>query len=249
MTTPTTLEETLRRRIVVLDGAMGTMIQRHKLGEADFRGARFAAHDKDLKGNSDILVLTRPDVIGSIHEQYLEAGADIVETNTFGATSIVQADYALEHLAYELNVEAAKVALAAAKKYSTTARPRFVAGSIGPTNKTLSLSPKVEDPGYRAVTFDQIKESYKEQIRGLLDGGVDLLLPETAFDTLILKACIVAIEEVFAEKKRRLPVVLSVTITDKSGRTLSGQTVDAFWTSVEHAKPCARATRTSACPR
>ena len=232
-----TLEETLRRRVVVLDGAMGTMIQRYKLGEADFRGKRFAAHARDLKGNSDLLVLTRPDVIGAIHEEYLAAGADVIETNTFGATSIVQADYALEPLAYELNVEAAKVALAAAKKYATPERPRWVAGSIGPTNKTLSLSPKVEDPGFRAVTFDEVKDAYKEQIRGLMDGGVDLLLPETSFDTLILKACIVAIEEVFDEKGRRLPVVLSVTITDKSGRTLSGQTVDAFWTSVAHARP------------
>jgi 5-methyltetrahydrofolate--homocysteine methyltransferase len=232
-----TLSEHLQTRILVLDGAMGTMIQQYKLREGDYRGKRFASHARDLKGDADVLVLTRPDVITEIHEQYLEAGADIIETNTFNATSIVQAEYGLERLVREINVEAAKLARAAANKYATKERPRFVAGSIGPLNKTLSLSPKVEDPGYRAVTFDEVKNAYAEQVRALLDGGVDILMPETIFDTLNAKACIVAIEEVFAERGARVPVILSVTITDRSGRTLSGQTLDAFWASVEHARP------------
>ena len=233
------LRAILDERILVLDGAMGTMIQRYKLGEADFRGERFRDHGIDLKGNSDLLVLTRPDVIGAIHEQYYEAGADLVETNTFTATSIAQAEYGLEGIAYELNVAAAKVARAAADKWSekTPKKPRFVAGSIGPLNRSLSFSPKVDDASFRAVTFDEVRLAYAEQIRGLVDGGVDILLPETTFDTLNLKACIVALEEVFQEKKVRLPVMLSVTIIDKSGRTMSGQLVDAWYTSVAHAKP------------
>jgi 5-methyltetrahydrofolate--homocysteine methyltransferase len=233
------LTRLLAERILVLDGAMGTMLQRHKLGEADFRGERFKSHPKDLKGNSDLLVLTRPDVVQSIHEAYFEAGADIVETNTFTATSIAQADYDLESAVLDINVAAARIARAAADKFSdrTPKQPRFVAGSIGPLNRTLSLSPKVEDASFRAVTFDQVRDAYAEQIRGLCEGGVDLLLAETVFDTLNLKACIVAIEETFAKLGRRLPVMLSVTITDKSGRTLSGQLIDAFWTSVAHAKP------------
>jgi 5-methyltetrahydrofolate--homocysteine methyltransferase len=233
------LRALLDERILVLDGAMGTMIQRYKLGEADFRGERFKDHRIDLKGNSDLLVLTRPDVIGAIHEQYFEAGADIVETNTFTSTSIAQADYGLEAIAYDLNVAAAKVARAAADVWTerTPKKPRYVAGSIGPLNRSLSFSPKVDDASYRAVTFDEVKIAYAEQIRGLIDGGVDILLPETTFDTLNLKACIFALEEVFHEKQVRLPVMLSVTIIDKSGRTMSGQLVDAWYTSVAHAKP------------
>ncbi len=238
-TTAATLESIIRKRILVIDGAMGTMIQRHHLGEADYRGERFRDHAHDLKGDNDLLVLTRPDVIRGIHEAYLEAGADVVETNTFNATSISQSDYHLETLAYELNVEAARVAREATDVWTrrTPDRPRFVAGAIGPTNRTLSLSPKVSDPAFRAVTFDQVRTAYAEQVRGLMDGGVDAILAETVFDTLNLKACLYAIEEVFAEKGRRLPLMISVTITDKSGRTLSGQTVEAFWVSVAHAKP------------
>ncbi|MEZ4252998.1 MAG: homocysteine S-methyltransferase family protein, partial [Polyangiales bacterium] len=231
------IEALLRERILVLDGAMGTMVQRFKLEEADYRGERFADHPHDLKGNNDLLVLTKPEVIRSIHEQYLRAGADLVETDTFNATSISQADYHLEHLAYELNVAAAKVAREACEAVATPDRPRFVAGAIGPLNKTLSLSPKVEDPGYRALTFDEAKDAYAEQVRGLLDGGVDCLLVETIFDTLNAKAAIVAIEEVYEARGVRLPILISVTITDRSGRTLSGQTVEAFWYSIEHAKP------------
>ncbi|MBI5493623.1 MAG: methionine synthase [Deltaproteobacteria bacterium] len=234
-----TLEQLLEQRILVLDGAMGTMIQRHRLGEADYRAARFHAHARDLKGNSDVLVLTRPDVIRSIHREYLDAGADIIETNTFGANAISQADYDLASLSYEMNVEAARLARAEADAASARdpQRRRFVAGSIGPTNRTLSISPDVNDPARRAVTFDQVCSAYADQVRGLLDGGVDALLAETVFDTLNLKACIVAMETVFSERGRRLPVMLSVTITDKSGRTLSGQTLEAFWVSVEHARP------------
>ena len=218
---------------------MGTMIQRWTLGEADFRGTRFAGHGRDLKGNNDILVLTRPDVIESIHDAYLAAGADIIETNTFSGTRIAQADYGLEDAVYDLNVAGAQLARKVADAWSakTPDRPRFVAGSIGPTNKTLSLSPNVNDPGFRAVTFDEVREAFAEQVRGLMDGGADLLLAETSIDTLNLKATLVAIEEVFAEKGRRLPVMLSTTITDKSGRTLSGQTIEAFYTSIEHARP------------
>jgi Methionine synthase I (cobalamin-dependent), methyltransferase domain len=232
---PARLIEELQRRILIIDGAMGTMIQRHRLEEADYRGDRFADHPRDLKGNNDLLNLTRPDVIEEIHRQYLEAGADIIETNTFNAQAISMADYGFEEHVYELNLAAAQIGRRAADAFSTPDRPRFVAGAIGPTNRTASLSPDVNDPAFRSVTFDQLVAAYKEQVRGLVDGGVDILLPETTFDTLNLKAAIVAIEEFFAERKIRLPIMLSVTITDASGRTLSGQTVEAFWHSVMHA--------------
>ncbi|MGZ3441694.1 MAG: homocysteine S-methyltransferase family protein, partial [Polyangia bacterium] len=234
------LRALMHERILVLDGAMGTQIQAHKLGEADFRGERFKDHPRELKGNSDLLVLTRPDVIRSIHDAYLDAGADVIETNTFTATSIAQADYGLESAVYDINVAAARIAREAADASAQkTGRRRFVAGAIGPTNRTLSISPQVNDPSFRAVTFDELRASYAEQVRGLLDGGVDLILAETVFDTLNLKACLFAIDEAFVERKRRLPVILSVTITDKSGRTLSGQTIDAWWVSVKHARPFA----------
>ena len=235
----TPLTDLLAKRILVLDGAMGTMIQRHKPTEADFRGSRFKDHARDLKGNNDLLVLTRPDIIGSIHRQYLEAGSDIIETNTFSGTAIAQADYALESVVYELNVEGAKLAKAAAAEWTarTPDRPRFVAGSMGPTNRILSISPDVDNPAFRNMTFDQLREAYKEQVRGLVAGGCDLLLLETIVDTLNAKAGIVAIEEVFEEQGVRLPLMISVTITDRSGRTLSGQTIDAFWTSIAHARP------------
>src|SRR5512139_427686 len=233
------LDAILRDRILVLDGAMGTMVQRHGLTEADFRGERFAGHPRDLKGDNDLLVLTRPDVISGIHHAYLEAGADIIETSTFNGTAIAQADYGLEHVVYELNVAAARLAAEAARAWTakTPGRPRFVAGAIGPTNRTLSLSPDVNNPAFRDVTFQQVKDAYAEQARGLLDGGCDLLLVETIFDTLNAKAALVAIEEVFEARGARVPVQVSVTITDRSGRTLSGQTVEAFWVSVAHARP------------
>ncbi len=233
------LATALGKRILIIDGAMGTMIQRYKLTEADFRGQRFANHGHELKGNNDMLVLTRPDVISEIHAAYLQAGADILETNTFSSTRIAQADYKLESVVYELNHEAARLARKVADQHSTPDRPRFVAGAMGPTNKTLSMSPDVGDPGFRATAFDEMREAYAEQVRGLIDGGAHLLLPETSTDTLNLKSCLVAIEEVFAEKKIRLPVFISVTIIDKSGRTLSGQTMEAFVTSVSHARPLA----------
>ncbi|MBC8073812.1 MAG: methionine synthase [Deltaproteobacteria bacterium] len=231
------LEAILRKRIVVLDGAMGTLLQQYRLTEADYRAGPFADHPSELKGNHDILALTRPDVVRSAHEAYLAAGSDIIETNTFSSTSIAQSDYGLEHHAYAMNVASAKIARAAADAYSTPERPRFVAGAVGPTNRTLSLSPKVEDPAYRAVSFDEVRRSYAEQVRGLIEGGVDLILAETVFDTLNLKAAIVAIEDAFAETGVTLPLMLSVTITDRSGRTLSGQTIEAFWISVAHANP------------
>jgi 5-methyltetrahydrofolate--homocysteine methyltransferase len=231
------LERILAQRILVLDGGMGTMLQRFSLTEADYRGPRFADHPKELKGNHDILVLTRPDVVRKIHEAYLEAGADIVETNTFSATAIAQADYGLSDLAYELNFAAASVARQATDAFSTAERPRFVAGAIGPTNRTLSLSPDVNDPGFRSVSFEQVRRAYADQARGLIDGGVDLILAETVIDTLNLKAAIMAIQDAFAETRVERPIMLSVTITDKSGRTLSGQTVEAFWISVAHARP------------
>ncbi len=233
------LQDLLARRILVLDGAMGTMIQRHKLSEQDFRGARFAAHSHDLTGDNDVLVLTRPDVIGSIHREYLAAGCDIIETCTFNSNAISQADYGLERSCYELNLEGAKVARAAADEYTgkTPEQPRFVAGSIGPTNRILSISPDVNNPAFRNMTFDELREAFKEQIRGLIDGGCDLLLFETIVDTLNMKAGIVATEEVFDEKGIRLPLMISVTVTDRSGRTLSGQTIDAFWVSIAHARP------------
>jgi len=233
------LDALLRERILVLDGAMGTMIQRHKLTEADFRGERWASHSRDLRGNNDILSITRPDVIGQIHRQYLEAGADIIETNTFSSNVVSQRDYGLESAVYDLNLIGARVAREAADEYTAKNpdKPRFVAGSIGPTNCTLSISPDVNSPSFRALTFDQLKDGYLDQIRGLIDGGVDMLLVETIIDTLSAKACIVAIEEVQAEKGVRLPLMISVTVTDRSGRTLSGQTIDAFCVSVEHARP------------
>lgn len=226
----------LKERILLLDGAMGTMIQQYHLSEEDYRGERFAAHPGPLKGNNDLLSLTRPDVIREIHEAYLEAGSDILETNTFNATSISQSDYLTESLAYEINVESARIAEEAAVKFSelTPSKPRFVAGSMGPTNKTTSLSPDVNDPGYRAVTFDEMKESYKEQVKGLVDGGVDLLLVETIFDTLNAKAALMAIEEVMVQQGNKIPVMISGTITDASGRTLSGQTLEAFMHSLDH---------------
>ncbi|MGQ0553593.1 MAG: methionine synthase [Planctomycetota bacterium] len=235
------LEQLMSERILVLDGAMGSMIQRYPLEEADFRGTRFAKHARDLKGDNDLLALTRPDIVTEIHEAYLAAGADLLETNTFNATAIAQADYGLESIVRELNREAARLARGAADRWSarTPDRPRFVAGALGPTNRTLSMSPKVEDPGYRAVSFDEVRAAYAEQVRGLIEGGVDVLLIETIFDTLNAKAAIVACQEVFEEVGRELPLLLSVTITDQSGRTLSGQTLEAFWISVEHARPLA----------
>ena len=226
----TSLHEGLRKRILVLDGAMGTMVQRYKLTEADFRGARFANHGKDLRGNNDLLILTRPDVIGNIHREYLAAGADIIETNTFSSNAVAQADYGLESIVYEMNVLGARLAREAADEWTakTPDQPRFVAGSMGPTNRILSISPDVNNPAFRNVTFDELREAFKEQARGLIDGGADLLLLETIVDTLNVKAGIVALEEVFEERGTRLPVMISVTITDRSGRTLSGQTIDAF---------------------
>jgi len=233
------LHAAISRRILVLDGAMGTMVQRLALTEADFRGDRFANHPHDLKGNNDVLVLTRPDAIAEIHAQYLAAGADIIETNTFSGTAVSQADYGLEALAYELNREAARLARRVADEWTakTPDRPRFVAGSMGPTTKVLSISPDVNNPALRAITFDQMRDAYRDQARGLVDGGCDTLLVETIVDTLNAKAALVAIDEVFAETGRRLPIMISVTITDRSGRTLSGQTLDAFYVSVEHARP------------
>ena len=235
------LESLLGQRILVLDGAMGTMIQARRLTEADYRGARCADHDHDLKGDNDLLVLTRPDVIREIHEQYLEAGADLIETNTFNATSIAQADYHLQGLVYEINVAAARIARECADAWAarTPDRPRFVAGALGPTNRTASISPEVNDPGARNVTFDQLVEAYAEAVRGLVDGGVDLLLVETVFDTLNAKAALFAIDAHFERTGVRLPLIVSGTITDASGRTLSGQTTEAFWNSVRHARPLA----------
>ncbi|EYF08638.1 methionine synthase [Chondromyces apiculatus] len=235
------LNQLLADRVLILDGAMGTMLQRYKLDEADYRGERFRSHAHDLRGNSDLLSLTRPEVVRAIHDEYLGAGADIIETNTFTATAVAQADYRLESLARELNVRSAEIARAAAEAWSsrTPDKPRFVAGSIGPMNRSLSISPDVNNPALRSVTFDEVREAYADQVRGLMEGGVDIVLVETIFDTLNSKAALVAVEEVFAEQGRRLPVIISVTITDQSGRTLSGQTIEAFWASVEHARPFA----------
>lgn len=229
----------LQQRIAIIDGAMGTMIQRYKLGEADFRGARFATHGKDLKGNNDLLVMTRPDVIKEIHSQYLAAGADLIETNTFGATSVAQEDYGLAHIAREMNVAAARVAREAADAYSTPEHPRFVAGALGPTPRTASISPDVNDPGARNTSFDELRAAYREQAEGLLEGGCDLFLVETIFDTLNAKAAIFALDELMEDTGERLPVIVSGTVTDASGRILSGQTVAAFWHSVRHARPLA----------
>lgn len=230
------IEDILKERILILDGAMGTMIQRHKLEEEDFRGDRFKNHSHLLKGNNDLLSITRPDIIKDIHAQYFEAGADIAETNTFSGTTIAQADYHLEHIVYELNFQSAKIAKEVAVEFTQREpdKPRFVAGAVGPTNRTLSISPNVNDPGYRAVTFDQLKVAYKEQVKGLMDGGADILLVETIFDTLNAKAALFGIQELFDEEGKTLPIMVSGTITDASGRTLSGQTTEAFLISVSH---------------
>lgn len=221
---------------MVLDGAMGTMIQRHTLEEEDFRGDRFKNHPHPLKGNNDLLSITQPDIIKDIHRQYFEAGADIIETNTFSSTRVAQADYHLEDIVYELNYQSAKIAKAVAEEVTkaTPDKPRFVAGAIGPTNKTASLSPDVNNPGYRAITFDELKDAYKEQAKGLIDGGVDLLLVETVFDTLNAKIALFAIQELLDETGKEIPIMVSGTITDASGRTLSGQTTEAFLISVSH---------------
>jgi len=239
-TTRKKLEDALKERILVIDGAMGTMIQRHKLEEKDYRGERFKDWASDLKGNNDLLSLTQPDIIEGIHRQYLEAGADIIETNTFNAQAISMADYHMEALAYEINVAAAKLARKAADDFTAKdpAKPRFVAGAIGPMSKTLSLSPDVNNPGFRAVTFDEVTTAYYEQVKGLVDGGADLLLIETIFDTLNAKAAIFAIKKYFRDTHQpELPISISGTITDASGRTLSGQTLEAFYVSVMHSRP------------
>jgi len=233
------LPELMQNRILVLDGAMGTMIQRYKLTEADYRGARFADHGKDLKGNNELLQFTRPEVITEIHEQYLAAGADIIETNTFGATSVAQEDYDLAPLAYEMNVVAARLARAACDKFSTPDKPRFAAGALGPTPRTASISPDVNDPGARNIDFEQLRVAYYEQAKGLMEGGCDLFLVETIFDTLNAKAALFALDELMEDSGERLPVIISGTVTDASGRILSGQTVTAFWHSVRHAHPIA----------
>jgi 5-methyltetrahydrofolate--homocysteine methyltransferase len=238
------IQDALRQRILVIDGAMGTMIQQYKLSEQDYRGQRFAEWPSDLKGNNDLLSITRPDIVRAIHLQYLEAGADIIETNTFNAQSISLADYDMSALAYEMNIAAAKCAREAVAEFRSgnpgkakDAGP-FVAGALGPMNKTLSLSPDVNNPGFRSVTFDEVAAAYTEQVRGLVDGGVDLLLIETIFDTLNAKAAIFAIKQFFRSTgKPELPIMISGTITDASGRTLSGQTLEAFYTSVMHARP------------
>ncbi|MGQ0711821.1 MAG: homocysteine S-methyltransferase family protein [Rhodoferax sp.] len=238
----------LAQRIAILDGAMGTMIQRFKLSEAQYRGegvqgpyapqyARFADFPRDLKGNNDLLSVTRPDVIRAIQEQYLAAGADLIETNTFGATRVAQEDYGMAELAYEMNLASARLARAACDQFSTPDKPRFVAGALGPTPKTASISPDVNDPGARNVTFEELRASYHEQVRGLMEGGADVLLVETIFDTLNAKAALFAIDEVFEATGERLPIMISGTVTDASGRILSGQTVTAFWHSVRHARP------------
>ena len=227
----TSIFSELNSRILVLDGAMGTMIQTYKLEEEDFRGDRFKDHEILLKGNNDLLSITRPDIIKDIHKGYIDSGADIIQTNTFSSTSIAMEDYALQDLVYELNFESAKIAREVTDKFDNK---KYVAGSIGPTNKTASMSPDVNDPGFRAITFDELVESYKEQIKGLVDGGSDILLVETVFDTLNAKAALMAINDYFEENNTSLPVMLSGTITDNSGRTLSGQTVNAFLISLSH---------------
>ncbi len=249
MTTEVKLKKLLNERILIIDGAMGTMIQRHRLEESDYRGDRFKDWHKDVKGNNDLLCLTRPDIIKEIHKQYLQAGANILETNTFNAQAISLADYDMQSLAYEVNVAAAKLAREAIAEFAASRQlptvncqlstdDLFVAGAIGPMNKTLSLSPDVNNPGYRAVTFDEVADAYYEQIKGLVDGGVDVLLVETIFDTLNAKAAIYAINKYFRDtKKAKLPVMISGTITDASGRTLSGQTLEAFYISMMHANP------------
>ena len=234
------IQQELEKRILVIDGAMGTMIQRHKLQEEDYRGERFKNWHVDVKGNNDLLCITQPEIIIGIHLQYLEAGADIIETNTFSSTTIAMADYEMQEFAYELNVAAAQCARKAVEQYNSkfqTSNSKFVAGSIGPLNKTLSLSPDVNNPGYRALTFDEAATAYHEQIKGLAEGGVDLILIETIFDTLNAKAAIFAARKFFRESGKELPIMISGTITDASGRTLSGQTLEAFYISVSHANP------------
>ena len=233
------LEAAARERILLLDGAKGALIQTFGLSEADYRGTRLANSTRDLKGNHDLLAITKPQVLRDVHDAFLEAGSDIIQTNTFNAQKISQADYGTEHLVSEINVEAARLARTSADKFSTAERPRWVVGSIGPTNRTASLSPDVNDPGFRAITFDDLVAAYRGQILALIEGGVDALIIETIFDTLNAKAATFAAEVAFDEAGRRLPVWLSGTITDKSGRTLTGQTTEAFWTSIRHAKPFA----------
>ncbi len=237
------LLQAIQNRILILDGAMGTMIQRYTLTEEDFRTPDLKNHPKSLKGNNDLLSLSRPDIIRQIHREYLEAGADIIETNTFSGTTIAQADYGLSHLAYAINYESAKLAREVADEFTAKEphKPRFVAGAVGPTNRTASLSPDVNDPGYRAITFDQLAEAYAEQVRGLLDGGSDIILVETIFDTLNAKAALYAIQDVYEQrnipldpKEGGIPIMISGTITDASGRTLSGQTTEAFLISISH---------------
>lgn len=229
----------LSQRIAILDGAMGTMIQRFKLTEAQYRGDRFKDFHKDIKGNNELLSLTRPDLISDIHEGYLAAGADMIETNTFGATSVAQADYDMADLAVEMNLQSARLARAACDKYSTAEHPRFVVGALGPTPKTASISPDVNDPGARNTSFEELRVAYYEQVQALVEGGSDVLLVETIFDTLNAKAALFAIDEYFESSGERLPLIISGTVTDASGRILSGQTVSAFWHSVRHAQPLA----------
>lgn len=230
------IHDIIKQRILVLDGAMGTMIQRYQLEEEDFRKGWFEDHHKLLKGNNDLLSLTRPEIIREIHRAYFEAGADIAETNTFSGTTIAQADYDLEHAVYDINYHSAKIAREVADQFTAENpnKPRFVAGSIGPTNRTASISPDVNDPGFRAITYDELVTAYKQQIHALMDGGVDILLIETIFDTLNAKAALFAVQDVFEERATELPVMISGTITDQSGRTLTGQTADAFLISMEH---------------
>ncbi len=235
-----TIQECLKERILIIDGAMGTMIQRYKLAEADYRGGQFKDWHCDVQGNNDLLSITQPDIIEAIHKEYLEAGADIIETNTFSSTVIAQADYDMQKVAYEMNLASARVARKAADTYTAKdpSKPRFVAGAIGPLNKTLSLSPDVNNPGFRAVTFDEVASAYTEQIKALVEGGVDILLIETIFDTLNAKGAIYAAKRYFREAGlKELPIMISGTITDASGRTLSGQTLEAFYVSISHAKP------------
>ncbi len=234
-----TLPAILSQRIAILDGAMGTMIQRFKLGEAQYRGERFKDFHKDVKGNNELLSLTRPDVISDIHEKYLAAGCDLIETNTFGATTVAQADYDMQDLAREMNLQSAKLARAACDKFNTPDKPRFVVGALGPTPKTASISPDVNDPGARNVNFEGLRAAYYDQIDALIEGGADVLLVETIFDTLNAKAALFAIDEYFEASGQRLPLIISGTVTDASGRLLSGQTVTAFWHSVRHAQPLA----------
>ena len=235
------LRQLLSERILILDGAMGTMVQGYRLGEAEYRGERFKDWPRDVKGNNDLLVLSQPQIVGEIHRKYLEAGADLIETNTFNAQRISMADYGMEDLSFEMNVAAAKLARDAVDEYTakTPDRPRFVAGAIGPTNRTASISPDVNDPAKRNVTYDELVAAYLEQARGLADGGVDCFLIETIFDTLNAKAAIFACKTLFEERGRNWPIIISGTITDASGRTLSGQTAEAFWNSVQHAEPLA----------